>query len=105
MIIGNFQHHDKRFVGTIKTLTFETEAVIEPIEKRGAKGPDYRITSGDAELGAAWKKTSREGAEYLSVSIDDPSFPAPINASLVKSGAELGHTLYWDRPRPQKTEK
>ena len=33
MIIGNFQHHDKRFVGTIKTLTFETEAVIETLDR------------------------------------------------------------------------
>jgi uncharacterized protein (DUF736 family) len=105
MIIGNFQQNDGRFVGTIKTLTFETEAVIEPIEKRGDKRPDYCITSDDAEIGAAWKKTSREGAQYLSVSLDDPSFAASVNASLVKSGAELGHTLYWDRPSPQKTEK
>jgi hypothetical protein len=27
-----------------------------------------------SDIGAAWKKTSREGAEYLSVSIDDISF-------------------------------
>jgi uncharacterized protein (DUF736 family) len=48
-----------------------------------------------------WKKTSREGAEYLSGSIDDPSFAERINCRLVKTCSEQGHTLYWDRPRPQ----
>ena len=54
-----------------------------------------------SEIGAAWKKTSKEGADYLSVSIDDPSFPERINCRLVKTGSEQGHTLYWERPRPQ----
>jgi uncharacterized protein (DUF736 family) len=32
-----------------------------------------------AEFGAAWKKTVRDSdCEYLSVKLDDPSFPAPI---------------------------
>jgi len=39
----------------------------------------------NTEFGAAWKKTAREtDREYLSVKLDDPSFPAPIYASLVK---------------------
>ncbi len=33
------------------------------------------------------KKTARETQrEYLSVKLDDPSFPAPIYASLVEAG-------------------
>jgi len=53
-----------------------------------------------SDIGAAWKKTSREGAEYLSVSIDDISFAAKAYCRLVKTGAEKGHTLFWERPRP-----
>jgi len=48
------------------------------------------------EFGAAWKKTSREDREYLSIKLDDPSFAAPIYASLVE--AEDGEQrLIWSR--------
>lgn len=50
------------------------------------------------EFGAAWKKTARETErEYLSVKLDDPSFPAPIYASLVKVEGDEGFTLIWSR--------
>ena len=48
------------------------------------------------EFGAAWKKTSREGRDYLSLKLDDPSFPAPIYASLV-AGDDGEHMLIWSR--------
>ena len=48
------------------------------------------------EFGAAWKKTSREGRDYLSLKLDDPSFPAPIYASLV-AGDDSEHMLIWSR--------
>ncbi|MGE0409145.1 MAG: DUF736 family protein, partial [Amphiplicatus sp.] len=39
--------------------------------------------------------TSKENTEYHSVKLDDPSFPAPIYANLVKSDAD--YTLVWSR--------
>lgn len=46
------------------------------------------------EFGATWKKTARDtDREYLSVKLDDPSFPAPIYASLVKVEGDEGFTL------------
>lgn len=67
-----------------------------PSEKENDKAPDYRIFSGAIECGAAWKKTSRDDREYLSVKLDDPSFPAPIYASLIEGeGGE--HRLIWSR--------
>ncbi|MGH6972563.1 MAG: DUF736 domain-containing protein, partial [Caulobacteraceae bacterium] len=59
--------------------------------------PDYRIFAGSVELGAAWKRKSRENNDYLSVKLDDPSFHAPIYASLVD--AEEGYSLIWSRSR------
>ena len=86
-------------------LTLNAKLTFEPQEKRSDNAPDYRVfhTTDDftSEIGAAWKKTSKEGAEFLSVSIDDPSFAERINCRLVKTGSEQGHTLYWDRARPQ----
>jgi uncharacterized protein (DUF736 family) len=99
MIIGNFKHAGDTYAGTIRTLTFKIDAVFNPIGKKGEKSPDYRITTGDTEIGAAWKETSEGGKAYLSVQLDSPSLPAPIKCALVKTGAEYGHSLVWDRPR------
>ena len=56
------------------------------------------IFAGATEFGAAWKKTARETQrEYLSVKLDDPSFPAPIYASLVEAEDGSGHNLIWSR--------
>src|SRR5713226_10151177 len=50
------------------------------------------------DFGAAWKKTARETQrEYLSVKLDDPSFPAPIYASLVEAEGGEGYNLIWSR--------
>ena len=49
------------------------------------------------ELGAGWSRTAREtGAEYLSLKLDDPSFTAPVYASLVQ-GDKGEHKLIWSR--------
>jgi hypothetical protein len=37
------------------------------------------------------------GREYLSVKLDDPSFPAPIFASLVTVEGGDGYALIWSR--------
>jgi uncharacterized protein (DUF736 family) len=103
--IGTFTKDGAGYAGTIETLTFRAKVTFEPQEKRSDNAPNYRVfhlTDGfSSEIGAAWKKTSKEGAEYLSVSIDDPSFAERINCRLVKTGSEQGHTLFWERARPQ----
>jgi len=102
-IIGTFTKDGAGYAGTIQTLTLKGKLTFEPQEKRNDDAPDYRvfhIADGfTSDIGGAWKKTSRKNAEYLSVSIDDPSFPEKINCRLVKTGSEQGHTLYWERQR------
>jgi uncharacterized protein (DUF736 family) len=98
-IIGIFTKLDNgSFDGTIETLTLTARATFEPLAKRGEKSPDYRITSGLADIGAAWERTA-EGKSYLSVRLDDPSFAAPINCRLTKSSSEHSHSLIWERQR------
>jgi uncharacterized protein (DUF736 family) len=98
-IIGTFtKQEDGSFSGTIETLTIHARATFEPITKRGEKAPDYRIVSDLADIGAAWERT-KEGATHLSVRLDDPSFAAPINCRLTKTGAERGYSLIWERER------
>ena len=83
--IGTFTANaDNSFSGAIHTLSINLKAVqFRPVtDKAGDKSPDFRVFAGKAELGAAWKKTSRDNNDYLSVKLDDPSFPAAINASV-----------------------
>ncbi|NLS67861.1 DUF736 domain-containing protein [Bradyrhizobium brasilense] len=96
--IGTFTASDNGFTGSIKTLTLNIKAKLVASEKDNDKAPDYRIFAGATEFGAAWKKTARDSErEYLSVKLDDPSFPAPIYASLVKVEGDEGFTLIWSR--------
>ena len=105
--IGTFTKDGAGYAGTIETLSLKANITFEPNTQKGdnAKAPDFRvfqISDGfTSEIGAAWKKTSREGAEYLSVSLDDPSFAEKINCRLVKTGSEQGHSLFWERTRPR----
>jgi uncharacterized protein (DUF736 family) len=104
-IIGTFKKDGAGYAGTIETIALKARITFEPLEKRNGNAPDFRVfhltDSYTSDIGAAWKKISKEGgAEYLSASIDDPSFPERINCRLVKTGSEQGYTLYWERPRP-----
>ena len=97
--IGTFHKQaDGSYAGAIKTLSLNVKAAqFRASETGNEKGPDFRIFAGQTEFGAAWKKTSRENRDYLSVKLDDPSFPAPIYASLVD--ADDGYALIWSRSR------
>ncbi|MFB6452730.1 DUF736 domain-containing protein [Bradyrhizobium tunisiense] len=99
--IGNFTVNGNGFVGTVKTLALGTvKSKIVPAERTSDKAPDYRIFAGaNIEFGAMWKKKSQDtGREYHSVKLDDPSFPAPIYATLVEVEGEEGFSLIWSRP-------
>ena len=94
--IGTFTAQGDGYTGSIKTLTLNVkQAVLRPNEKTDDKAPDFRIFSGQTEFGAAWKRKSQQDRDYLSVKLDDPSFPSPIYASLVE--VEGGHSLIWSR--------
>jgi uncharacterized protein (DUF736 family) len=97
--IGTFSRTENGYSGSVKTLSLNVKSVkFVAAEGDNEKGPDFRIFSGTTEFGAAWKKRSDKGNEYLSVKLDDPSFPAPIYASLVETeGGDLA--LIWSRRR------
>ncbi|MCQ1569125.1 DUF736 domain-containing protein [Neorhizobium galegae] len=97
--IGTFSRTDNGFTGSLKTLTLNVKSVkFVPAEGENENGPDFRVFAAATEFGAAWKKQSDKGNAYLSVKLDDPSFPAPIYASLVEvEGEDLA--LIWSRRR------
>ncbi len=96
--IGTFAAIENGFSGSIRTLALNVKARIARLENPSDKGPHYRIYAGNVELGAAWQKTSEQGRDYLSVKLDDPSFPAPIYATLSEVEGEDGLQLIWSRP-------
>ncbi len=101
MNIGIFKTNTQgALVGNLPSLHLK-DVSFEGIEKKG-NGPDYRITLDGAELGAAWKKTSKEGNKpYLSAQIDSPLFPAVIYfAVFPKDGFSVA---VWDR-KPAEQE-
>ena len=105
MIIGNFTHNTAQdtYTGELATLGIGTRKVVfQPNKATGDKAPAYRVVSqsktGDVEFGAAWKKRSEEGREYLSVKLDDPTFGQPFNCAVVASNDSTEKLiLVWSR--------
>ena len=98
--IGTFTSTENGFTGSIRTLALNVKARIARIENPSDKGPHFRIfAQGNVELGAAWQRVSEQtGRDYLSVKLDDPSFAAPIYATLTEVEGEDGFQLIWSRP-------
>lgn len=97
--IGIFTAQNNGFAGTVRTLTLNVKVKITPSDKESENAPDYRIVAGTGfEIGAAWKKVSKADRPYLSVTLDDPSFPATIYARLVE-GDDGAHNLIWSRSK------
>jgi uncharacterized protein (DUF736 family) len=79
--------------------------MMRPNDKSSEKESDYRITQqrldGTVEFGAAWKRTGEGGREFLSIMLDDPSLPSPLNAVMFVADNGEGTRLVWQRP-PKK---
>ena len=98
--IGTFtRNEDGTFQGSIKTLSLNTKVRFVPATPDSEKAPDLRAYAGSGiEFGAAWTKRTKDGARtYHSVKLDDPSFPAPIYASLVEVAEPDTFSLVWSR--------
>lgn len=97
--IGSFTAGKDGYTGTIRTLTVNVKAkIVANSQKKSESAPDFRVYAGQAELGAAWKAQSNgdEPRDYLSVQLDDPSFPEPIRAALFKDDEGVAF-LVWNR--------
>jgi uncharacterized protein (DUF736 family) len=96
-IIGTFTQTPDGFAGVVRTLTLNVKATIRPCDKDHDRAPDYRLFANAIEFGAAWKKISAAGTEYLSCKLDDPGFAAPLYSSLVASDDGERFSLLWSR--------
>ncbi len=109
MNIGNFKYDKKAdaYTGDIQLLSTQGFNVsFTPNAKSADREPDYRVTferikDSAVEIGAAWKRQSEKGQAFLSVNIDDPAWPAPLNAALFPSDNGKTATLVWNRSKPK----
>jgi uncharacterized protein (DUF736 family) len=111
MIIGNFLYDPEKdtYSGDITTLTLQRDNVsLRPNKKSGEREPDYRIVheqgGASVEFGAAWKRESEKGRAFLSLVLDDPALPTPVNAALFLSDADATARLVWQRPAKKDPE-
>ncbi len=92
--------------GEIKTLQLSVKVrfVPEP-PKTNDLAPDYKIyalgvTGEMTEIGAAWRKTKQQIGDvefdFLSITIDDPSFPNTLNVAAFKNN-QGGWDITWRR--------
>ena len=100
--IGTFKKSgDNDYRGEIVTMSLQKKNVTIVAEAPGdnENAPTHRVFVSGADIGAGWTKTSKEGRDYLSVKLDDPSFTAPIFASLFAAEDGKSFNLIWSRAR------
>ena len=98
-VIGTFSAVKDGYAGSIRTLMLNGRVRIVPNERKtGADAPDFRISLGATEIGAAWRKT-KQGTEqsYLRVRLDDPAWPEPIWGALLETTEDGVLRLIWRR--------
>jgi len=96
----HLQEDRQRIHRGIFTLSLQAKGVrlVPDLRASGENAPSHRVLVGRAEIGAAWKKKSNEGREYLGLKLDDPSFAAPIYANFFDDEDSEGPSLIWSRP-------
>src|SRR3954452_6879573 len=97
--IGTFTSTGHGLDQRVRKRCITAKAKLVRVETPSDKGPHFRIFAGNVELGAAWQKTAKDTErDYLSVKLDDPSFPAPIYATLIEVEGQEGLQLICSRP-------
>lgn len=102
--IGTFTAEKDGFAGTLRTLTLNVKIKLVPNDKGdNENAPDFRVQAASHDIGAAWKKISKAERPYVSVTLDDPSFPATVYARLIEN-EDGTHDLIWSRSKPQQAD-
>ena len=82
---------DGSYKGNIRTLTITADIRIIPNRTKAREGqPDYRVLSGNVELGAAWDKVGQtSGNPYVSLTVSAPEFgPRKLYANLGQAAGQ-----------------
>jgi len=98
MIIGKFKQDGDGYYGKISTMLMDMPASIKSVKRDNERAPSHRIFSkakSGIDIGAGWQKDKEDGSSHISVKLECPSLPKPIQCNLIeKDGAYL---LLWSR--------
>lgn len=108
--IGKLQGDVKRKLrGSLRTLSLSIRLEVEAIPGlRNDNEPSHRVYAitpdGElSEIGAAWTKETREDRrQFLSITLDDPSFAAPLNVAAFPGETGDAFNIVWNRPRQDR---
>jgi uncharacterized protein (DUF736 family) len=101
--IGTFTAEKDGFTGTLRTLTLNVTVKLVPNAKRDSENAsDFRVqaAAGPRHRRSVEEKSSEAGRPYMSVTLDDPSFPITVYARLIENEGGT-HDLIWSRSKPK----
>ncbi len=92
---------DGSFKGQLHTLSIKAGITILPnTAKTSEAQPDYRVVSGEIEIGAGWlRRSEASGRDYVSLSLAAPEFgPRRLYANLGRAAGqgEACFALIWN---------
>ncbi len=97
---------DGIYRGKIRSLMLNVDLEIRPFDSLrsiSSIAPSHLVFAGDLETGVASEKTGKDGRLYLSVKLDDPTFPAPVYFTV--SCVESVWLATWSRPGAARFER
>jgi uncharacterized protein (DUF736 family) len=118
LVIGSLREIEEKgyrqIYGEIHSLEIDLQfRLASRSGQTSENSPDYSViaksrSGKDVEVGSAWRKRIKAGAkvgeEFLTLTIDDPSFPAALNVAAFKNGQpgqwDVGWRRRQDRPAP-----
>ncbi|WAX93453.1 DUF736 domain-containing protein [Aminobacter sp. NyZ550] len=108
--IGQFIRTETGYSGQLRSFGIDEHLVIIPAAPSAVKNaPDYRAhldSEGGPDVGPAWKDSSEQAGEFLSLKLDGPIFPFPIRARLFQSNDDPSSWgLHWKRPRKREDQE
>lgn len=109
--IGKLMDMGDFFAGEINTLSLRLRLKLVPNTERDAgiasdAAPDFLAYAKGVEIGAAWVRTDSEQTgvfafDYLSLHLDDPFWPASIDAVVFRNRLNGLHLdIVWTRRTP-----
>ena len=86
--------------GTISTLKFDLEIMVEPLQSDNPKAPTHRVwgkspNGHQVECGGIWKKVSQEDKEYFTLSIRDHRFNANLGIAAFQDEVSMQAVIPW----------
>lgn len=107
--VGNLRRHpsENAYVGSVRMMAYTFGLLVLPAERQSdnpdAPAWDAYTTSGGhrVHLGSGWNKQPKDpnGKTFLSLTLDQPSWPAPLNLTGFRADEGDGFDLVWSRSR------